>query len=212
MEMIKILIADDHIIVREGLKQIISETKNLQIEDEASDGFEILEKVHKQKFDLVIMDISMPGKNGLEILKDIKADYPKLPVLVLSMHPEEKYGIRFLRAGASGYLTKESAPDELIDAINKIVKGGRYISSTLAEKLVYAIGEDSNKPPHSLLSDREYEIMLLIAQGKQVSQIAGLLSLSVPTISTYRARILEKMKLKNNAEITYYALKSNLIE
>ncbi len=212
MEMIKILIADDHIIVREGLKQIISETKNLQIADEASDGFEVLEKVNKQKFDIVIMDISMPGKNGLEVLKDIKADFPKLPVLVLSMHPEEKYGIRFLRAGASGYLTKESATDELIDAINKIVNGGRYISSTLAEKLVYAIGEDSSKPSHNLLSDREYEIMLLIAQGKQVSQIASLLSLSVPTISTYRARILEKMKLKNNAEITYYALKNDLIE
>jgi DNA-binding NarL/FixJ family response regulator len=209
--MIKILIADDHTIVRKGLKQIIAETTDMVVTDEACDGQEVLNKVRKDVFDLVLLDISMPGRTGLDILRELKAENPKLPVLVLSMYPEEQYAVRVLKAGASGYLTKESAPDELIAAIRKVSAGKRYVTPSLAEKLAFNLQIDSDQPLHENLSDREYQVMCLIASGKTVGEIAEKLSLSAKTISTYRARILEKMKMKNNAEITHYAIQNRLV-
>jgi len=210
--MIKILIADDHAVVREGLKQIISETPDMRVIDEADNGQDVLNKVSEQNYDVVLLDITMPGRSGLDVLKQIKSKKPKLPVLMLSVHPEEQYAIRTLKAGASGYLTKGSATDELIAAIRKISAGKKYVSSSLAEKLAFDLDMDYEKPRHEILSDREYQVMSMIASGKTVKEIADELSLSVQTISTYRSRILEKMKLKNNAEIIYYAVKQGLVE
>jgi two-component system invasion response regulator UvrY len=209
--MIRILVADDHAIVRKGLIQIISETTDMVVTDEACDGQEVLNKVRKDSFDMVLLDISMPGRTGLDILRELKAEKPKLPVLVLSMYPEEQYAVRVLKAGASGYLTKGSAPDELVVAIRKVSMGKRYITPSLAEKLAFNLQVDSDKPLHENLSDREYQVMCMIASGKTVGEIAEKLSLSPKTISTYRARILEKMKMKNNAEITHYAITSRLV-
>ena len=210
--MIRILIADDHAIVREGLKQIIGETSDMVIAGEASNGHEALNKVFKNDYDVVVLDITMPGINGLDVLKQIKAQRPKLPILVLTMHPEDQYAVRVLRAGASGYLTKESASDELITAIRKISAGRKYVSSSLAEKLAFGLEVDAEKPPHETLSDREYQVMCMIGSGKTVKEIADELFLSVKTISTYRTRILEKMNMKNNAELTHYAIKQGLVE
>ncbi|GAB6271016.1 MAG: response regulator transcription factor [Smithellaceae bacterium] len=209
---IRILIADDHPIVRAGFKQVLSDTPDLVVADEAGNGQEVLQYLKKKKYDVVLLDISMPGKSGLEILKELKTDYPQLPVLILSIYPEEQYAIRALRAGASGYLTKASAPNELISAIRKISAGGRYISASLAEKLATYLNADMTKSPHETLSDREHQVMRLIASGKTVSQIAESLNLSVKTISTYRAHVLEKMKMKNNAEITLYAVQNKLVQ
>jgi len=209
---IRILIADDHPIVRAGFKQVLSETPDMVVADEAGNGQEVMAYLKKKKYDVVLLDISMPGKNGLEVLKDLKGDFPKLPVLILSIYPEEQYAIRALRAGAAGYLTKASAPNELITAIRKISRGGRYISASLAEKLANYLDADMTKSPHENLSDREHQVMLLIASGKTVSEIAESLNLSVKTISTYRSHILEKMKMKNNAEITLYAVQNKLME
>jgi DNA-binding NarL/FixJ family response regulator len=210
--MIKILIADDHAVVREGLKQIISETSDMRVTDEANNGQEVLNKVSEQHYDVVLLDITMPGRSGLDVLKQLKSKKPKLPVLMLSVHPEEQYAVRTLKAGASGYLTKGSATDELISAIRKISTGKKYVSSSLAEKLAFDLDLDHEKPRHEILSDREYQVMSMIASGKTVKEIADELSLSVQTISTYRSRILEKMKMKNNAEIIYYAVKQGLVE
>jgi two-component system invasion response regulator UvrY len=210
--MIRILIADDHAIVRKGLKQIISETQDMVVADEAGDGQEVLNKVRKNGFDMVLLDISMPGRTGLDILRELKAEKPKMPILVLSMYPEEQYAVRVLRAGASGYLTKESAPDELIAAIRKVSIGKKYITPSLAERLALDLDIDSDKPLHETLSDREYQVLCLIASGKTVGEIAEKLSLSAKTISTYRARILEKMNMKNNAELTHYALQHKLVD
>ena len=210
--MIRILIADDHPIVRQGFKQVLSETADLVVADEAGNGREVLALVARRDYDVILLDISMPEKNGLEVLKELKAVNPRIPVLILSIYPEEQYAIRALKAGASGYLTKASAPDELISAIRKVSRGGKYISSSLAEKLAYEVGGDAGKAPHETLSDREYQILLLIASGKTVSDIAGEMCLSVKTVSTYRSRILEKMKLKNNAELTTYAIRNKLVE
>jgi DNA-binding NarL/FixJ family response regulator len=210
--MIKILIADDHAVVREGLKQIISETSDMRVTDEANNGQEVLNKVSEQHYDVVLLDITMPGRSGLDVLKQLKSKKPKLPVLMLSVHPEEQYAVRTLKAGASGYLTKGSATDELIAAIRKISTGKKYVSSSLAEKLAFDLDLDHEKPRHEILSDREYQVMSMIASGKTVKEIADELSLSVQTISTYRSRILEKMKMKNNAEIIYYAVKQGLVE
>jgi DNA-binding NarL/FixJ family response regulator len=209
---ISILIADDHPIVSAGFKQVLSDTPDLVVADEAGNGQEVLQYLKKKKYDVVLLDISMPGKSGLEILKELKTDYPQLPVLILSIYPEEQYAIRALRAGASGYLTKASAPNELISAIRKISAGGRYISASLAEKLATYLNADMTKSPHETLSDREHQVMRLIASGKTVSQIAESLNLSVKTISTYRAHVLEKMKMKNNAEITLYAVQNKLVQ
>ncbi len=210
--MIKILIADDHPVVRKGLKEIIEETPDMMVGDEAINGREALEKIRKSDFDVVLLDISMPGRSGLEIIKELKSEKPDLSVLILSMHPEEQYAVRVLKAGASGYLTKESAPDELITAIRKASIGRKYISSSLAEKLAFDLEIDAEKPLHETLSDREYEVMRMIASGKTISEIAKKLFLSVKTISTYRSRILEKTGMKSNAELTHYALKNRLVE
>ena len=210
--MIKILIADDHPVVRKGLKEIIEEIPDMAVRGEASTGHEALEKVRKGDFDIVVLDISMPAGNGLDILKQLKDEKPELSVLILSMYPEEHYAVRVLRAGASGYLTKESAPEELIAAIRKASKGGKYISSSLAEKLAFDLEIDVERPLHETLSDREYQVMLMIASGKTVKEIGEELFLSVKTVSTYRSRILEKMKMKTNAELIHYAIKNGLLE
>ncbi len=210
--MIKILIADDHAIVREGLKQILAETADMTVAGEATNGREVLEQVRKEDWDLVLLDIAMPGKDGLETLKELKLEKPKLPVLVLSIYPEEQYAVRLLKAGAAGYLTKESAPEELIAAIRKVSQKGKFISSSLGEKLASYLEVDVEKPIHELLSDREYKVMLMIARGETVKEIAEQLFLSVKTISTYRVRALKKMGMKNNAEFTYYALKKGLVD
>ena len=210
--MIKILIADDHAIVREGLKQIVMETSDMIIADEASNGHQVLKKVFKNDYDVVVLDITMPDINGLDVLKQLKIQKPAIPILVLTMHPEEQYAMRMLRAGASGYLTKASATDELISAIRKVSLGRKYVSASLAEKLAFELEGDTERPLHETLSDREYQVMCMIAGGKQVKQIAEELYLSIKTISTYRSRILEKMKMKNNAEITHYAIKNRLVD
>jgi len=210
--MIKILIADDHTIFREGVKHILAEYPDVTVADEASNGREVLDKIWKNNYDMVLLDISMPGMTGLEVLKQLKNEKPKLPVLVLSMHPEEQYAIRVLRAGASGYLTKESAPDELMTAIRKISQGRKYITSSLAERLAFEVEADSEKPLHDILSDREYQVLRMIAEGKTVKHIAEELSLSMKTVSTYRTRIMEKMKMTTNAELMHYAMKHHILD
>ncbi len=210
--MIKILIADDHAIVREGLKQIVAETPDMVVADEASSGHEVLDKVRNNEYTVVVLDISMPGGDGLNILKQIKKEKLKLPVLVLSVHPEEQYAVRVLKAGAAGYLTKESAPGELISAIRRVSSGRKYVSSLLAEKLAFDLQSEGETSLHETLSDREFQVMCMIASGKRVKDIGEELCLSVKTISTYRSRILEKMRMKNSAELTHYALKHGLVE
>lgn len=210
--MIKILIADDHAIVREGLKQIVAETADMVVVDEATSGHEVLEKVWNNEYDVVILDISMPGRGGVDILKQLKGQKPNIPILILSMHPEEQYAVRVLKAGAAGYLTKESAPDELITAIRRVSAGRKYVSSSLAEKLAFDLERDTEKLGHEILSDREYQVMCMIASGKRVQEIAEELCLSVKTVSTYRSRVLEKMKMKNNAELMHYAIKHGLVD
>ncbi|UCE40552.1 MAG: response regulator transcription factor [Candidatus Aminicenantes bacterium] len=209
--MIKVLIADDHTLVRKGLKQILLDTEDIESVDEAGNGKETISKVTHEKYDLVLLDITLPGRSGIDVLKQIKCIDPELPVLILSMHPEEQYAVRSLRAGAAGYLTKESAPQELLNAIRRVANGGKYISSSLAEKLAGEIGSDMGKPLHEILSDREYQVMCLIASGKTAKEIAEDLNLSVKTISTHRARILRKMQMDNNAQITHYAIKRGLV-
>jgi DNA-binding NarL/FixJ family response regulator len=209
--MIKILIADDHPIVRKGLKQILAETPNIIVAGEANNGAEVLKKVLKNEYDMVLLDISMPGRDGIDTLKELKDLKPNLPVLILSIHPEDQYAMRVLRAGAYGYLTKESAPEELISAIRTVSLGRKYISPSVAEQLVFNLDNNAEKRPHDKLSDREYQVMHMIASGKTVKEISEDLSLSVKTISTYRARILEKMKMKNIAELIRYAIKNGLV-
>lgn len=210
--MIKILIADDHTMFREGLKHILAEYPDLVVTDEANNGQEVLDKIWKNNYDMVLLDITMPGMTGLEALKQLKSDKPKLPVLILSMHPEEQYAVRVLRAGASGYLTKESAPDELITAIRKISQGRKYITPSLAERLASEFEADSEKPLHDILSDREYQVLRMIAEGRTVKDIAKELSLSIKTVSTYRTRIMDKMKMKSNAEVMHYVIKHQLLD
>jgi two-component system invasion response regulator UvrY len=210
--MIKILIADDHAVVRKGLKQILADTPDLSVVEEAKNGNEVLSKVRQNQYNVVILDISMPGKNGLEVLKELKRLKPKLPILVLSMHPEEQYAVRVLKAGAAGYITKESAPDELVAAIRKVSTGGKYITSSLAEKLAMELESDSIKPLHKKLSNREYTVLCMIGNGKTVNEIAAELNLSVKTISTYRSRILEKMQLKTNAQLMRYTIQNRLVD
>ncbi len=209
--MIRVLIADDHTLFREGLKKIIAGTSDIAVAGEASNGNDVLARLKEDSFDVLVLDISMPGKDGLEVLKEVRTRYQRLPVLMLSMFPEEQYATRVLKAGASGYLTKESAPDVLITAVRKAARGERYVSPTLAEKLVSGLADDLKKLPHERLSDREYQIMRLIASGKRMKEIAHQLSLGPTTISTYRARILEKMGMASNAELTLYASQNNLL-
>ncbi len=209
--MIRLLVADDHAIVRKGIEQIIDETPDIRVADQACNGQEALDKVLKNDYDLVLLDISMPGRDGLEILKELKNQRPKLNVLMLSMYPEEQYAVRALRSGASGYLTKESAPDELIDAIRKVSSGHKYVSESLAEKLADELSDRGDQPLHRKLSDREYRIMCMMASGKKQAEIADELSLSIKTVSTYRTRLLKKMNMKTNSEITRYAIENKLV-
>lgn len=208
----KILLADDHAVVRHGLKQILAEKFKRAAFGEARNAQEALDLVWKESWDVVVLDITMPGRSGLEVLREIKKSRPKLPVLVLSMHPENQFAVRVLKRGAAGYMTKESAPEELVGAIQKVVAGGRYVSNALAERLAIYLAVDTQKPAQELLSDREFQVLQLIASGKIVSEIAQELSLSVKTISTYRTRILEKMGLRNNAELMHYAMQHQLVE
>jgi len=209
--MIKILIADDHTIVREGLKQIIVNTAGMVVTGEAANGRETLDLIRKNNFDVILLDIAMPEKDGLAILKQLKREKIKLPVLVLSMHPEEQYAVRVLKMGAAGYLTKSSAADELIKAIKEISTGKKYISNSLAEILALDLDIDTEKLPHEYLSDREFQVLCMIASGKTVTNIAEELSLSVNTISTYRVRVLDKTKMTTNSELTRYAIKNQLV-
>jgi two-component system, NarL family, invasion response regulator UvrY len=206
----KVLVADDHAIVRKGIEQIIAELDDVVVEDEAKDGHEALEKAACKEYDLVLLDVSMPGRDGLDVLKELKRRRPRLPVIMLSMHPEEQYAVRALRSGASGYLAKDSAPDELIDAIRKALAGCVYMSASLAEKLAAGTADLSGRRPHEQLSDREYQIMRMLASGKTLGSIAHDLSLSVKTISTYRARILLKLNLHGNADVARYVLEHEL--
>lgn len=210
--MIEVLVVDDHAIVREGLKQILSHTSDIVAADDASNGREVLDKISQKDYDVLLLDISMPGKDGLDILKDLKRIKPRLNVLVLTAHPEEQYAVRVLKAGAAGYMTKGCAGEELANAIRKVSTGRKYISPTLAEKLAYDLTGDLEKTPHERLSDREYQVMRLIASGKTVTAVAGELFLSVKTISTYRTRILQKMDMKTNADLTHYAYDNRLFE
>ena len=197
--------------MRQGLKLILADQFKHAVFGEARNAHDALNRVWKEKWDVLLLDITMPGRNGLEVLKEIKRSRPKLPVVVLSMHPEDQFAVRMLKAGAAGYVTKESAGEELVGAIKKVVSGGRYISPSLAERMASYLDVDVQKAPHERLSDREFLILRMIASGQPVGQIARELSLSVKTISTYRARVLEKMDMKNNAELTHYALQKNLV-
>lgn len=210
--MIRIIIVDDHSVVRKGLRQIFEETPDIVVADDVSSGNELLDKLRHNKYDVVVLDISMPGKDGLDTLKDLKHDNPDLAVLVFTMYPEEQYAVRVLKAGAAGYLNKDCEPEELIDAIRKVSKGRKYISPDLAEILASNLEITGEAPVHEQLSDREFQVMCMIASGKTITEIAKELFLSINTISTYRIRILEKMGMKNNAELTHYALKNRLVE
>jgi two-component system, NarL family, invasion response regulator UvrY len=207
----KVLIADDHAVVRRGLKEILSDAFETLLIGEAQNTQETLNLVCEQDWDIVVLDISMPGRSGLEALRQLKKIRPKLPVLILTTYSEEQYALRVLKAGAAGYMTKESAPERLVGAIRKVTKGGKYISLSVAEILAASIGIDAEKPPHENLSDREYQVLCLIASGKTVGEIADELSLSVKTISTYRARTLDKMVMKTNAQLTHYVISNNLL-
>jgi two-component system, NarL family, invasion response regulator UvrY len=210
--MIRVLITDDHPVIRRGLKEILSDRDDMEVGGEASNAAEAIALVQKGHWDVVLMDITMPGRSGLDALRDIKELKPRLPVLLLSIHPEDQYALRALKAGASGYLTKESAPEELVSAILKVVAGGRYVSNSLAERLAEEVGGHGGRLPHETLSDREYEVLCHIGRGKSVSQIAHEMSLSVKTVSTYRTRLLEKLNLETTPEIIRYALDHHLVD
>jgi two-component system invasion response regulator UvrY len=210
--MIKILIVDDHVVVRDGMKRIFDEQPGEAAFGEASTAQEALKLVREETWDAVVLDISLNGRSGLDVLIELRQLCPRLPVLILSMHSEEQYALRAFKAGAAGYITKDSSRAELVQAINKVIHGGRYVSQTLAEKIVFDIDRDSDAPPHESLSNREFEVMRLIASGKTLSEIAELLSLSDKTISTYKARVLDKMGMKTNAELTHYAIKNGLMD
>jgi DNA-binding NarL/FixJ family response regulator len=207
----RIVIADDHAVVRKGLVQIISETSDLEVIAEAENGNTLLEKIRIMKPDVVLMDINMPEKSGWDVMLQLKSESPKLPVIILSISPEKDFAVKFLKAGAAGYLTKTSAPEQLVDAIHKVAAGGKFVSPTLAEKLAFDLTADSEASPHESLSPREFQVLSLIASGKTVSEIAEELGVSVPTVSTFRARILEKMSMKTNAQLTHYAIKNGLL-
>jgi DNA-binding NarL/FixJ family response regulator len=209
--MIRILVADDHAIVRRGLRQIVADESDMEVVGEAQTAQKILDLARQEEWDVILLNISMPGRGGFEALKALKQTHSKRPVLVLSMYPEDQFAVRAFRAGAAGYMTKESAPEELVQAIRKVVRGGKYVSPSLAEKLAAELGEDAERPPHEALSEREYHVLCLLASGKTVTQSAAEMSLSVKTISTYRARLLEKMRMKTNAEVTRYAIEHRLV-
>jgi DNA-binding NarL/FixJ family response regulator len=210
--MIRLLIVDDHAIVRHGLRQVVAESADIEVAAEAGSSAEAMRLVRENTYDLVLLDISLPDKNGIETLKQIKRDKPALPVIMLSMHAEDEFGVRALKAGALGYVHKKSAHEQLVAAIRQVMSGRRYISPDLAEELARSVGESSEKRPHELLSDREFDTLRMLAGGKSLTEIAESLSISPKTVSVYRTRLLEKMKLKNNAEIAHYAFKNGLID
>jgi two-component system invasion response regulator UvrY len=210
--MIHAIIADDHAVVRRGLKELLTESGRIEVSGEAGTAREVLDHVRTQPCDVLILDINLPDKSGLDLLPELKHEWPDLPVLILTVSSEDQFAIRALRAGASGYLTKASAPSQLVDAVQKVVEGGRYISPAVAERLAAIVGSDSDLPPHETLSNREYQVTRMLASGKTVSEIAEEMNLSVKTISTYRSRVLEKMGMRTNAELTYYAVRNQLVD
>jgi two-component system invasion response regulator UvrY len=210
--MIRVLVADDHAVVRRGVVQILDEAPDLVAAGQASTGREVLQQVQENDYDVLVLDIGMPDGSGLEVLHQLRTLRPELRVLILSMYPERQYALRALKAGAAGYLTKESAPDELVAAVRRIAQGGRYITQSLAEELTAALVGEAEQPPEQILSDREFQVVCMLAEGKTVAAIASELSLSVKTISTYRARVLEKLNLSNTAEIIRYAFEHKLVE
>jgi len=210
--MIRIVVADDHAIVRKGLVQILSDTEHLRVVGEAENAVDAMRVVRQENPDVLLLDVAMPGKSGIEALKPLKQEFPRLKILVLSMYPEDQFGVRAIKAGALGYLNKASAPDRLIEAVERIAAGKRYITPELAELLAENVDSDSETPAHQLLSDREFQTLKLIASGKMLSEIAEILAISPKTVSVYRARLLEKMHLKNNSELTHYALKNQLVD
>jgi len=209
--MLKIIVADDHPVIREGLRRIVAQSGNMSVVAEAADSQQVLEKVRRHSPDVLLLDISMPGRSGLEILDELKTKHPKVRILVLSQHPEERYASRVFRAGAAGYLAKDSASAELLGAIHKVAGGGKYVSATLAERLAANMGTDVSRQPHETLSDREFEVLRRVGNGETISEIAEDLSLSVKTISTYRTRILEKLALTKTAELIRYAIQHQLV-
>jgi DNA-binding NarL/FixJ family response regulator len=209
--MIRVLIVDDHAVVREGLKRILELRDDIAVTGEAGTSDEVLSQIRSETFDIVVLDLALGRDHGIEVLKHIRSEQPKLPVLILSMQPEEHYAARLLKAGAAGYLSKESAPSELVNAVMKVSSGGRYVSAVIAERLAFEIGMPTSEKPHERLSDREFQIFQMIAIGKGLTQIADELGVSVKTVSTHRTRILAKLAIKNNAELVHYALKQGLI-
>ena len=210
--MIRIVIVDDHAILRRGLTQIIAESGDMQVVGEAASSSEALRLLREKPCDVVLLDVSLPDRNGIETLKLVRRELPKLRVLMLSMHPENQYAVRALKAGAAGYLNKQSAPAQLVGAIRQVNRGGKYVTPAVAEELANSIGDDTDKPLHHTLSIREYQTMCLIASGKTLTEIGQQMSISVKTVSVYRARVMEKMRLKNNAELTHYAIKNQIVE
>ena len=210
--MIRIIIADDHALIREGLKRIVSGTRDMSVISEAKDADDLFAELRRKKHDIIVLDISMPGRSGLEVLKDLKREYPRIPVLVQSLHPEDRFAVRALRAGASGYITKDSAFEELLGAIRKVSSGGKYVSVSLAEKLAGDLEKQTEKPLHEALSDREYQVLRMIASGQTVKEISAELGLSIHTVNTYRSRVLNKMHMKKDAELIRYALEQLLID
>lgn len=207
----KILLVDDHAVVRKGLKQILADELSKPVFGEAADAEETLLKVKKEKWDIVVLDINLPGKSGLDILGKLKKLRPELPVLFMSVNAEDQYAVRCLRSGAAGYLAKESAPEELVTAVKKVLGGGKYLGPSIAEKIATGLAPETEKPLHESLSDREFQVLRLVGEGKTLTEIAGLLSLSLPTVSTYRLRILDKMRMQNNAELMRYAIEHRLV-
>ena len=210
--MIKVLITDDHAVVRRGLKQILADQPDMAVLGEAQNAREALQLLRQQSWDVLVLDLALPDRSGLEVLGEVRQRYPRLPVLVLSVHPEEQFAVRVLKAGAAGYLPKEGAPEELVQALRKVQAGGRYVSASLAERLALSLQNGGPEPPHERLSDREYQVLCLIASGRTVGEIADRLVLSVKTVSTYRARLLDKMGLRTNAELTCYAVRNRLVD
>lgn len=211
-EMIRALITDDHAVVRRGLKELLTDSRKIEVLGEASNAREALDQVRNGRWDVVILDINLPDRNGLDLLRDVKREKPDLPVLILSVCSEDQFAVRALRSGAAGYLTKASAPAQLVDAVEKVAGGGRYISPAVAERLAVLVGSDREGMPHEALSEREYQVTRMLASGKTVSQIAAEMNLSVKTISTYRSRVLDKMGMRTNAELTYYAVRNQLVD
>jgi DNA-binding NarL/FixJ family response regulator len=210
--MIRALITDDHAVVRRGLKDLLTDSQHIDVAGEASCAREAMQQVRSGQWDILILDINLPDRNGLDLLRDLKAERPDLPILILTVCPEDQFAVRALRSGAAGYLTKASAPEELVDAVEKVARGGRYVSPAVAERLAVLVGGEYDGLPHEALSEREYQVTRMLASGKTVSQIAAEMNLSVKTVSTYRSRVLDKMGMRTNAELTYYAVRNQLVE